>query len=426
MKKSLFFLLLIFFCIQNATFCSDEVNLEFNDNFQKLSYNLTKYKGDKAELQKPIENTELIAEIENNIQNTDNISTPLTLQSGILNSIKKTADSVYNLQVSNLEAVSPLLTEQMTAHFENGPIESLHTWAAFQNNFDIMMAEGNDNSYAKYDLNLVNVLFDAKSRSEQDAFRIMLSPTHQHARPFMQQLFQDVYYETKRIPHHSILIGNSRVGTGLEGVQSSYTLPFLNRAQISRNLSNIRKVGMRVRGNFKYADYDIGTYSSDTYFSEFIPGAEFNSWINLKPLADFSNKYGKLTAGSGFSAGKRHATDYFVYGAGLQYNYKRLWTRAEYALSDGSNGASGLTSKRRQGWYVTLGYRLTKKAEWLVRYDEFDPDKSIGGNNRREYTTGINYYLKGQALKFVLNYIYCQNESANNSHRILIGAQLAL
>ena len=85
-----------------------------------------------------------------------------------------------------------------------------------------------------------------------------------------------------------------------------------------------------------------------------------------------------------------------------------------------------LSSKHREGWYVTIGYHLTKKLELLARYDEFDPDKKIKGNNTREYTAGINYYIKGQALKLILNYIFCQNDAKPNSHRILAGFQIAI
>ena len=157
-----------------------------------------------------------------------------------------------------------------------------------------------------------------------------------------------------------------------------------------------------------------------------MPGVEFDGWVNLKPLAKTNSKYGKLTTGGGIVAGNRNSTDYFVGGAYVGYTYKKFWTRMEYAISDGSNGGSGLTNKKRQGWYVTLGYHITKKLEILARYDEFDPDRTISGNNQREYTAGINYYIKGQALKLILNYIYCQNEARPDSHRILVGTQIAL
>jgi hypothetical protein len=61
-----------------------------------------------------------------------------------------------------------------------------------------------------------------------------------------------------------------------------------------------------------------------------------------------------------------------------------------------------------------------------LRYDEFDPNKSLSGDKRREYTAGINYFIKGQALKFVLNYVFCQNDATRDSHRFVLGTQVLL
>ena len=103
-----------------------------------------------------------------------------------------------------------------------------------------------------------------------------------------------------------------------------------------------------------------------------------------------------------------------------------MWLRTEYANADGSNGATGLTAKHREGWHTTLGYHLTKKIELVARYDELNQDKKVSHNNRREYTAGVNYYLKGQALKLVLNYIYSQTQNKLDSHRFLVGTQIIL
>ena len=398
-----------------SAFAQDEVNLEFDENYQMHSINIT-----------TVDELASIDDEEANVEDTaledvsgiESIPTPLpeiviseetqpmTLYASIHKSIAQTLKNLKELELDDLENVTPFFKNNLTRHFEKGPFASIHARAVVQANFDNLFPEHGD-SYSKVGVNLINLLFDAKSRSGKDLFRVMLDLSHQHEHSFMQNLFYDLFYETKRIPHHSILFGNSRVGTGMEGLQSPYTLPFLNRSQISRNFSNIRKVGLRVRGDYKYIDYDLGGYSSDTYFTEFMPGAEFNSWVNVKPFSKNKEKFGTLKTGAGISVGSRHSTDYFVSGFGVQYSYKRLWTRAEYSVADGSNGRTGLCSKHRQGWYVTLGYKITKKLELMARYDEFDPDKSISGNNRREYTTGINYYIKGQALKLVLNYIFC-------------------
>lgn len=416
MKKILLILSLILLTNSSAN-AIEEINLEFDENYPKLVINdsrqaLPQITVDKEE-QSP-SGTELI-------ENSNSV----TSQTRFFNGISQTAKNIYNLQIENTSSPSALLEEPLTKHFESGPLESLHTWGVVQGNFDTTMTEGK-NGYTKYNPALVNVLFDGKFRGGKENFRLMLDPSHQHNRPFFQQFVQDAYIETHRIPHHTVLFGNSRTGTGYEGAQSPYTLPFINRSQISRNLANIRKVGLRVKGDYSLVEYDFGGYSSDTFFTEFMPGVEFDGWINLKPLGKTDGRYGKLTTGGGIVSGTRNSTDYFVGGAYVGYEYKKFWTRMEYAVSDGSNGGSGLTTKRAEGWYLTLGYHLTKKLEVLARYDEFDPDRTVADNNQREYTAGVNYYIKGQALKLILNYIFCQNDAKADSHRILAGFQLAL
>ncbi len=415
MKKILFILALILIT-PTQSFALDEVNLQFDDNFHKLAINDNH---NKISEKPQIENVQI------NPADVFETSTQTTEQTRLFNGIAQTAKNIYNLQIENTNSPSALFAEPLTKHFENGPLESLHTWGVVQGNFDTMMQEG-ENGYTKYNPALVNVLFDGKFKGGKEDFRLMLDPSHQHNRPFLQQFVQDAYIESTRIPHHTILFGNSRTGTGYEGAQSPYTLPFINRSQISRNFANIRKVGLRVKGDYSLVDYDLGAYSSDTFFTEFMPGAEFDAWMNLKPLAKTNEKYGKLTTGGGIVTGSRNSVDYFTGGAYVGYEYKKFWTRMEYALSNGSNGATGLSSKHREGWYVTIGYHITKKLELLARYDEFDNDKRISNNNTREYTAGINYYIKGQALKLILNYIFCQNDAKPNSHRILAGFQIAI
>ena len=339
--------------------------------------------------------------------------------------LSKNAHNVYNLQIENTNVPSCLLKEPLTHSFEKGPLESVHLWSVVQMNMSTNIPESGDVDNL-FKVGLINTLIDGKFKGGKEDFRIMFDPTPQHNRPFMQQFIQDLFVETHRIPHHTLMLGNSRPGVGIEGAQSPYTLPLANRSQISRNLANVRKFGIRLQGDYSLIDYDLGGYSSDTYFSSFFPGVEFDGWVNFKPLGKTNGKYGKLITGGGIVSGQRNSKDYFTAGAYVGYEYKKLWMRAEYANSDGSNGGDGLTTKKRQGWYVTLGYHITKKLEAILRYDEFDPDKRISHNNQREYTAGINYYVKGQALKLILNYVFCQNDAKPDSHRIIIGTQIAI
>lgn len=342
------------------------------------------------------------------------------------NSISKVVKDVYKIQVEQTDTIRPLLKDYLSFDFEKGPLENLHIWSAYQMNFSETLPESGEN-LSKFDIGVINVLIDGKFSGGKENFRVMLDPSHRSSHPnFMQTFFQDLYVESSRIPHTKVLLGNSRPGVGIEGAQSPYTLDFINRAQIARNLSNARKFGLRVRGDYSLLDYDTGIYSSCTNFTDFFPGHEFDAWVNIKPLGKTDGKYGKLVTGSGLQSGVKHGTSYYMTGAYVGYDFKKFKTKFEYARANGSNGASGLTSKHSQGLFWTVGYKLTKKLEILARYDQFQPDRYINNNHRKEYVLGANYYLKGQALKLIFNYIYCDYNSNVNTHRLMMGTQIIL
>lgn len=344
----------------------------------------------------------------------------------LFSTLAETAQQVYNLEIERTDIPSALLKDQLTWHYEKGPLESLHIWSAYQMHYDTTIPERGETG-SKFDMCLINVLIDGKFKDGKENFRIMLDPTHRHSHiPFMEPFIQDLYIESHRLAHTSILVGNSRPGVGIEGAQSPYTLAFINRSQISRNLANIRKFGLRVRGDYSLMDYDVGVYSSSTNFTSFFPGHECDAWINIKPLGKTDGKWGKLVTGAGLQSGSKHDVSYNLTSAYAGYDYKRFWTKFEYAYANGSNGGAGLTRNRSQGMFVTVGYHLTKKLEILARYDQFDPDRYKTANNLREYTLGSNYYLKGQALKLIFNYVYCQNDNKVDSHRLMVGTQVVL
>ena len=272
--------------------------------------------------------------LQNKIAIEDNITQGLDLFDTPEERQNKFYTSLFSSKnISNLNAVTPLLEEPLTQHFEKGPLESLHEWGVLQMNMTENIYDDGYNQN-KFNVSLINALIDGKFKGGKEGFRIMLDPTPQHTRNFFQPFIQDLYVETKRIPHHTIFVGNTRPAVGYEGAASPYTLPLLNRSQISRHFGTIRKFGVRVHGDYSLIDYDFGGLSSDTYFTEFFPGAEFNGWVNLKPLGLTDGKYGKLTLGGGIVAGGRNAKDFFVIGTYLGYEYKKFWLRAEFANAD--------------------------------------------------------------------------------------------
>lgn len=316
-----------------------------------------------------------------------------------------------------------VFSEYKTFKFEHGPLETFEPFFAYQGQFQFNFL---DSKYStKYVEPTAEIAFIGKFREQPIEYRFLLNFLPNEGYSYLQSMFKDDFITLKYIPHNDITIGSFRTPIGVEGGTSGYTIPFIARSQISRNFGSVRGVGFKVMGDYSLVEYNLGITSSDRQWKHLFPGAEFNGWVNIKPLGKTNGKYGVLKIGGGLNAGHRDF-DYNVVGAYFSYKYKKFALDCEYASSHGSNGLSGLTRNHGQGVYTTISYNLTKKLQLLARYDVFNADTSKSHNRDTEYTAGINYYVKGSALKFMLNYVFCQSDYKPNSNRIIFGTQLIL
>lgn len=338
--------------------------------------------------------------------------------------LREKLSDVYHLEIEQIDTPTFLFKEILTKNFDQkSSWEKLHLWGAYSahTNFNFIDKEFENADYA---FDAINLGIDGFLKNNNGDFRIMLNVSPLSSRNFAQNLFADMYVATNKIPHHRFMLGNTRPPVGMEGGYSPYALPFVTRSQISRNFGTVRKLGARVSGDYSLVDYDFGVYSSDTYFKEFFPGTEFIGWINFKPLSKTDGKYGKLKIGGGLQSGDRNC-DYTVTGAYVGYEYKKLLLNFEWADANGYNGPIGYAvDKHATGFYSTLAYRITPKLQALIRYDQFDPNKNISNDKIKEYVAGINYFIKGQALKLMLNYVYSQKDLMKDSHRVMLGTQI--
>ena len=348
---------------------------------------------------------------------------PVILEKEEINPYTKQALKGIVEREYDLNSTQGLFQEQLKFNFKKGIIKDV----GFQAGFIGTASEIIDDNDSDFKLNSQLIIANAKGkfRSEKDGYNLLLNLTPNIHENFLHRLVLDAWIETKRIPNHTLLFGTSRTAVGYEGGQSSYLVPFLARSQTARTFGNVRKTGIRLKGDYKYIDYDIGGYSSDTKYTEFMPGTEAVLWANFKPLANIENK-GKLNIGGGIQTGSRNSHDFTVLTSALRYDYKNFWMRAEYADANGYNGDLGVSDKKAHGYNVTLAYRFTKKLEFLLRYDELDPDKSKANDNRKEYSAGINYFILGQAMRLMFNYVFCENKIGIDSHRLILGTQLIL
>lgn len=329
---------------------------------------------------------------------------------------------IYQKKIERTSIPSFLLKDNLTFKYKKGPIDKVQFYGGYQGrlrfNFE---GPDYDTEYGNSFMD-VGVIGDFKDKNTD--FKLQLNLKQGENRTYLQGLVTDAYIMNTRIPHHKVIVGNSRNQVGVEGGMSSYVLPFATRSQISRTFGNTRALGARVVGDYDLIDYSLAVNSSDRFFKEFFPGVEFTGWVNFKPLGKTNEKYGILILGGGLNAG-HNVADYTVGGAYASYRYKKFMANFECAIADGYNGTYR-SSKKASGFYTTAAYRLNKRIHLLARYDQFDPNRDISDNLKKEYSVGINYFIKGQALRLILNYVFCDNEDALDSHRIILGTQILL
>lgn len=325
-----------------------------------------------------------------------------------------------------------LLEDTMKMTFEKGFIENIAPWVDYNGCWTGAWS-GDAYTNSTYGINFQDVGINGKFRTKDDpnsgkktVFRVMFNTGKEVAgNTYLQSFMADNYIMRYWTKDDQILVGYARTAVGLEGGESPFTIPFFARSQISRTYGNVRALGIKAQGTHKLYDYSAGIFSSGRFFKDFFPGQEFVLLGSIKPLGLTDGRYGKLTLGGSLDGGNAEAR-FFVAGAHAVYEYKRLKASFEYASANGSNGSTGFSANNSEGYYGTLAYRLTPRTQFLIRYDRFNPNKAAANNIRTEYTAGINYFVKGQALKLMVNYVYYTVDNGTYGSRIMAGTQIIL
>ena len=325
-------------------------------------------------------------------------------------------------EINDTNKTTYLLEEILTVKPKNSILDSAHFFGYYRSDLNVNI--DSDNTSTGYNYTEITAGVNGKFKDGKTFYEARLRFTPQSDYSFIQYMPANLYIANTSIPHHTVIVGNTRTPVGHEGALSVTLLPFIMRSQIARNFGNTRKVGVRIKGKYDYIDYDIGGYSSESYFKKFFPGAEFSGWATVKPFGK-RTKFGELKLGGGITAGQ-NGTDYFVSGAYLGYEYKNFTADFEWAKADGYNGAIEISTNKAEGFYSTIGYKITPKLQAVARYDQYTPNLNYPNDIRREYSAGFNYFIKGQALKLMLNYVFCQRDLFEDSHRLMLGTQILL
>lgn len=344
-------------------------------------------------------------------KNNDNIIDEDTLIGKIIHS-----------KITRTDIQSFLLKDELTYQYEKGPLHKIQVYGGYRGSVNGIF---NPQYATKYDNLTTNIGAYGVFKNKDYKFKLAFKPIPQEGLNVIDGLVADAYITNTKLPHHQVIAGYSRVQTGVEGGTSSFIIPFVARSQIARNFGNARSMSVKVLGNYEYVDYNIAFGSSGRFITSGFPGAEFTGWLNIKPFGSQDKKLGKLTIGGGFNGG-HNGIDYGVGSIYVGYKHKKLWTNFEAAIADGYSGSNGISANKAAGFAATAGWKFTPHFQLIGRIDQFDPNRDKSNDLQREYTIGLNWFIKGQALKIVLNYVFCQNQSKDDSHKIILATQVLL
>ncbi len=417
-KLDIILFLFVLFLIPPTAYSNDEISEELLENPQKdeivLNLEQENKQPEEVKTDEAAENNEIEFEL---FKKLDEEKPTEEIQEESL------FGKILHSKITRTDVPTYLLQDDLTFEFKKGPFSKIQPWIAYRGGLQASwLSSQYSTTYENYE-NQIGMY--GSFRNPNYKFQLTFNPIHKQGTNYLEKFIADAFIVNTSIPNHQIVLGNSRINTGIEGGKSSYVLPFVTRSQIARNYGNYRSLGAKVIGNYQYVDYNLFVGSGGRSIISGFPGAEFNGWINFKPFGNKSQKYGKFIIGGGYNHG-HNRTDYNVGSVYVSYNHKRLWTNFEAAIANGSNGSTGITSNKSCGWAYTLGWKFTPHVQLIGRVDQFDPDRNKAHDLKREYTIGINWFIKGQALKIVLNYVFCDNQNAKDSHKIILATQILI
>jgi len=221
-------------------------------------------------------------------------------------------------------------------------------------------------------------------------------------------------------------VGQFKIPLGYEGDQvSSSALTFVERALMftqrdtqDAGYGDVRDTGVQLRGLAGgQPAYNLGLFNG------------IGDLQNTQALSDQKAVIGRLTfkpsglkglqlgvsGATSRAATLASGTNRFnrdLYNGFVAYKKDKVGVQAEYlsGRTQVRDMASSLNNVR--GYYGSLSYLFAPRLEGAFRYDYFDANRSAAAAGVRDYTLGLNYYIKGNNAKIQTN-IVRRNGNAN-------------
>ncbi|HEY4175309.1 MAG TPA: porin [Kofleriaceae bacterium] len=229
-----------------------------------------------------------------------------------------------------------------------------------------------------------------------------------------------------------VSVGQFKIPVSWEGYTSSSKILTPERSIVSSTYGDKRDLGLKVTKTMKMWSYFVGLYNG--------AGANNLDGNNQKDVAVRVEAYpvkgltiAGVTYNSLFYREKEGTKD--RYEADLRYEMGSFLFQGEFIRAHDVGAKDVKTNS--QGFYAALAYTLKDPSlhgdlQPVVRVGMLDPnvDKDVdptmagGSDERWDYLVGLNYYLKGQEMKFQASYERQQFDDKVANNEIILAGQV--
>lgn len=220
----------------------------------------------------------------------------------------------------------------------------------------------------------------------------------------------DLYVVWNKFDRANVTLGQFKTPYGYEQLMSDTKGLLIERSLPNDRLTLSRQTGAMVSGEIidDRLTYAAGLFNGNSVNNG---GNDNDNFAYVGRLAGtlVDRKKLKLTAGAnafqssdtnplGFT-GDRTGLGFDLQAKSGRFDAAAEWLRTESSPDAGTNFTA-------EGWSALAAYQLIqKKLQAVVRYEVYDPNTDVSGDDGDVWTVGFNYFIKGDDLKLSLNYL---------------------
>lgn len=231
----------------------------------------------------------------------------------------------------------------------------------------------------------------------------------------------DAYVEWLAHPEASLRLGQFKTPFGWEQLMSDTTNPFIERSLPNDRLTVSRQIGAMLFGSAaeKRVEYSAGVFNgngvntSNNDTDDFMLAARLAATVWQGRFHDQAARWSVGVNAFGDEAATRRTG----WGLDTQLQLHPLTLRAEW-LANSLDPAGGAGTDA-DGWSLVATWSLGDTWLLTARYETYDPNTAVSGNETDTLTFGLNRFILRQDIAVSLDYLAGDARFGGGDDRLL-------